>query len=201
MSKTDSALQTPAHQHASTFADSEGRVTDATIAARQVELNDTGSIAEFRKRAVLTAIEGQPTVDHLCNVGNSNPARSGIWNADGTLNQGRLKELKDRCAVAEDGTRLLTKSVMKAFIKERRAGENKSFVPHLFAFGIGAWVKPHRFFPFKIPVPNVAVTDGSVDAFFVAYADRQHGGKPAVAWNAVCKFYDPQNSSQLRDNA
>lgn len=191
-----SLTRTPAFQHASTFA-KNGLLTDASIAERQAELNDTGYVADLRKRAVLAAVGNDPTVEHICSF--VNPARSGIWNTDGTLNQKRLKELKDRCVKVEGGTLLITRSIFQAFIEEGRAIQNQSGLPNAWEFGNLTWVSPLRFCPVKIPVPYTAVTDGSVDAFFQAYSDRELNGEKAVQWEKVSKFYDPENSSQLRD--
>lgn len=191
------STRTPAYQHACTFANKDGVLTDASISARQAELNDTGYVADVRRRAVLSAAGDNPTVEHICSFANQ--ARSGCWNIDGTPNPERLRILKDRCVKAEDGTLLITRSIFQAFIDERRASLNKGFFWNILSFGNVTWIKPFPYCPFKVPIPYTAVTDGSVDAFFNADSDRKYKGEPAVTWEKASIFYDPQNTTQLRD--
>jgi len=195
---TPSSIYAPGYIHAGTFATEGGVLTDASIKARQDELNDTVPIAELRRRTVLEAIHDDPTVASVCRI--VNPARSGIWNANQTLNHERLAELKGRCIKVE-GVLLVTRSIFQAFIDERRARIKKSPLPDVLAFGTVAWVSPSSACPYMkvLPIPFTAVTDGSVDAFFHTYSDRTHDGEAAVLWSAVCRFYDPENAARLLD--
>lgn len=195
---TPPIIYAPGYLHAGTFAEHSGVLTDASIEARQTQLTDTGYIAELRRRTVLEVVSDDPTVASVCRI--VNPARSGIWNANQTLNHERLAELKGRC-VNIDGTLLLTRSIFQAFIDERRATIKKSPLPDVLAFGTVTWVSPSSACPFMkvLPIPFTAVTDGSIDAFFHTYSDRTHHGQAAVLWNTVCEFYDPENAAALMD--
>lgn len=195
MSVSNLSSQTPVFQHACPFATeptAEGQVTSKSIKRRQQELNDTGCLLSVvRRQAVLNAIEGNSTVAGLCQTAG-NPARSGIWNADGSLNAERLRELKNRCVDLE-GTPILTRAIFQRFVDERRAVAYKGCLPYSLAFGNLTYVG-------CLPIPYTKVTDGSIDAFFHAYARFEHNQKKAVSWNTVCTFYDPDNSAKLRED-
>jgi hypothetical protein len=192
-----SSTYAPGYQHACTFATADGQLTDASIAARQAELNDAGYIADIRRRAVLSACADQPTVERVCSFVNE--ARSGIWNIDCTVNIDRYKAFKGRF-IEVDGVLIITRSIFQAFINERRATKNKSYWPNVLAFGNVTWVSPDLRCPYlKVPIPNTAVTDGSIDAFFHKYSDRKYNGEDAVVWEKASEFYDPQNIFHLRD--
>jgi hypothetical protein len=181
---TPPSIYAPGYIHAGTFARRSGVLTDASIKAKQTELNDNGYIAELRRRAVLEAVSDDPTVASVCRI--VNPARSGIWNANQTLNHERLAELKGRCIKIE-GALLVTRSIFQAFIDERRATIKKSPLPDVLALGTVTWVSPSSACPYMkvLPIPFTAVTDGSLDAFFHTYSDRTHHGDS----NSRLKFF------------
>lgn len=188
----------PVYSHAASFANPDGVLTDKSILERQKQLKDKGNIADLRRRAVLSAGGNTPTVKNICSF--KNEARSGIWNTDGTLNVERLKELKKLC-IEKDGNLLISRSIFQKFIDERRASINKTyFTPDFLAFGNLTWTPATASCPYpKIPVPFTAVTDGSIDAFFQAYSEDNVNSEKVVTWKKICDFYDPQNTSNLRE--
>lgn len=186
--------QTPLFRHACLFATKptlDGPVTAESIKKGQEELRDTVCVSGLRRHAILNAINGNPTVEGLCQTAD-NPARSGIWNVDCTLNPERLRALKGRC-VDLNGTPVLTRAIFQQFIDERRATEYKGCLPYSIALGSLTRVG-------CLPVPYTTVADASIDAFFHANARFDYGKEKAVAWNSVCAFYDPDNSVNLRED-
>lgn len=188
----------PACLHAASFADPNGILTEESIQTRQAELGDTGEVATLRRNAVLAAAGKTRTVEHICSI--VNPARSGIWNEDGSLNEDRLRKLKARCITSAEGSLYLTRSIIQNFTNERRALVNRSIFPNGLAFGnlTWTWIRPFSCCWIKIPVPFTAVTDGSFDAFVKTKSDREINGEQTVSWEQISTFYDPNNVAATR---
>lgn len=177
----------PVCLHASKFAHNN-QLTEESIKEGQKIYKDAGMIADVRRQAVLNAVGNDPTLERVCSI--NNPARSGIWNTDGTLNTDRLGELKNRCIKTEEGELLVTRSIFQRFIDERRDNENKGYLPHTVALGSLTTV-------YGLPIPYTKVTDGSVDAFYHFASEKEYKGEKAVPWENICHFYDPENKAGL----
>jgi len=190
LSTTDS----PVYRHACMFATNTGMLTEDSIRDGQAKFNDD---VKIRRDAVLAACENDPSVKKVCSIVNE--ARSGIWNTDGSLNIERLRELKVQC-ITFQGVLIITESIFKNFVNERRASLNHSHLPDILSFGNFTCVKTSDCLPFiQIPIPFTAVTDGSIDALIHHLSDRKYNGEKAVTWEKVSEFYDPDNISKLRD--
>jgi len=109
-------------------------------------------------RAIMNMISDRkekPTVDVLCKY--NNPARTGLWNAEGTFDQKQFDALVSKYAQKNAlGQQVISLSDLKTFLEQEHKGETLGNATHIFRV---------------IPVSWQAVTNGSVTELLTYFSD------------------------------
>lgn len=111
------------------------------------------------------------TVEGICKL--ENPARTGIWNTDGTFNEKRFEELKAH-AVSEDGIEMVTLSIFQNFLSD------------LHGCGYSGMATTS----YLIPVTWYQLTNGSIADFCDKFSDCTYDGNKAISIAKLNQFYN-----------
>ena len=173
--------------HVDFFAEGDGMLTNISMEAGHISQRiEKGVSLKIRAIKNMLSERNLPqTAEALCTI--ENPARTGIWNTDGTFNEDIFNEITSKAKnVVGKHTgmkkRIITKQIILDFLKQKyEKAVNK----------IGNACKVF----FLIPVNWKRVTKGSIDELFEHYSDCNYEGEKALTVERLREFYT--NPSEL----
>lgn len=130
------------------------------------------------------------TLDQLLTV--ENPARTGLWNANGQFDNTVFEDLAKSAVKDEKGVAVLTREIVMTWLQKKHAGKTLGKATTL---------------AYVVPVSWEAVTEGSIKELFMYYSDSfikssvNNGDEiiPAMTLTKFKRFYtDPSSVVQER---
>ena len=188
--------------HIEFFADDKGNLTTESMNNGHYDQGINGLTVKLKSRAIHNMMDNSNNFNfrgkrrlsndtnyHKCpfkrphNVATllriTNPARTGIWNVDGTFNQTVFDQLVDRSDIQQigkdgSGEKIIMKKHFMEHLKERRQGKELGNACHIFKF---------------VPVSWTRVTQGSIDELFEYFSDIIFDGEKAFTESRLREFY------------
>ena len=174
-------------KHVDFFAEDNGELTDFSMKVGHVSQRiEKGVSLKIRAIKNMLSKRNLPqTSEALCTI--ENPARTGIWNIDGTFNEDVFNEISSKAInVVGKHTgrkkRVVTKQIILDFLKDKykKAVDKIGNACNIF---------------FVIPVNWKRVTKGSIDELFEYYSDCNYKGEKTLTVERLREFYT--NPSEL----
>lgn len=163
----------PVVEHASFFADQKGMLTCPFMAARHHELGVKPGLGLTVKLKAITNMLSdrklEPSFKNIAKI--ENPAATGIWNKDGTVNLERLNMACQKAIPLPNGTRILLRKHLNEFLQD--VHQNKT------DFGNATHVG------YILPVPWATVTSKSIDEMFTYGWDYKYTNEEGKQENAL----------------
>ena len=123
------------------------------------------------------------TTEGICSL--ENPARTGIWNKDGTFNEAVFNEVTKKAHIVGD-KRVMTKQIVVDYLKEKHKKKSIGNACNVF---------------YVVPVNWTRVTSGSIDELFEYYSNCWYNGEKAMTVERMKHFYtNPRGIAQERKN-
>jgi hypothetical protein len=167
------------HEHARWFSEpgsSAEELTHESMRDGHRRLGITSGVA-FKSGAIrgLLKRRGCPyTAEAISKV--ENPARSGIWDADGKFNEAQFMRLASGAMIDSKGQKVVTRDMFSKFTgKHPRSGE------------LATWAYFGGFIP--VPLTWNMITTASLDELFKYYANSSISGEPAITVSRLRLFY------------
>jgi len=168
-------------KHVEFFAEVNGELTDFSMRAGHATQHIEKGVG-LKIRAIKNMLSERnlpQTADAICTL--ENPARTGIWNIDGTFNEDIFNEITSK-AINGVGKytgwkkRVVTKQIIRDFLKDKykKAVDKIGNACNVF---------------FVIPVNWKRVTKGSIDELFEHYSDCNYNGEKTLSVERLREFY------------
>lgn len=184
-------------KHVEYFANSDGTLTDKSMRDGHDKQEISKGVG-LKMRAIKNMMEKCPhTISTLLNI--ENPARTGIWNIDGTFNEEVFKKVEEYSTTISYMTRKTNSR--KRSRREIKIITKKGMMAYLESVytQIGDTGNACRVF-YVVPVSWKRVTQGSIDELFEYYSDIYYGGKRALTISRLREFYtDPVGLMKKRE--
>jgi len=175
--------------HVDFFADAHGGLTDKSMKYGHNCCGITKGV-NLKTRAIKNMLSERnlvQTTEAVCQL--RNPARTGIWNTDGTFNEDVFDNLTSKYETIQGSnfqTKVITKKIMMNFLKEKYENSSEN---------IGNACKVF----YVIPVNWTRVTNGSINELFEYFADCFFNGEKALTIQRLRDFYtDPTELMKKR---
>lgn len=167
-------------QHAAYFADDKGSLTRESMRDGHSLLGISSGVA-FKSNAIHSLLNTNRcpfTPAAIASI--TNPARSGIWDANGHFNEAVFDELVGASGMNESKRRVVTRDMFDTLIAK-----------HPDSGRLATWT---WFYFIPVPLSWATITRASLDELFANFSDTTLNGKPGITVDRLRLFYtDPQH--------
>ena len=184
-------------KHIEYFANKDSSLTDESMRNGH-DKQDISKGVGLKIRAIKNMMVRCPhTVGTLLDI--ENPARTGIWNTDGTFNEKVFKQVEEYSTKISYMTRKTNSR--KRSRREIKIITKKGMMAYLESVYTknGDTGNACRVF-YVVPVSWKRITQGSIDKLFEYYSDIYYGGERALTIPRLREFYtDPVGLMKKRE--